>query len=253
MKLINWLLRTIRPSPNATQMLGYPQRMPAYNEPGDLQKLYRIRFGDPIADETRQTTWEVLCRDWFPKFIAPTDSVVELGAGGCEFINNVRANRRVAVDLNPDVANATANGVEFLETSASALSALADASIDVVFSSNFFEHLGDAHTLLDVLHESHRILKPNGKIITLMPNMAALGARYFDYLDHTLPLTDKSLVEALQMANFRPELVINKFLPYTAADRKRPVSQRSVAAYLRVPLAWKILGRQMFVVARRQG
>ncbi len=225
--------------------------MPAYSDPDALQKLYRIRFSDPIADEIRHATWSVLCEKWFPQFVKPSDAVLELGAGECEFINGINAARKIAVDLNPDVANSVGAGVEFLQQSAVELTVIPDESVDVVFSSNFFEHLGDAQTLLAVMGEAHRVLRPGGSLITLMPNFRAVGPRFFDYLDHTLPLTDKSLVDAHYMTGFTPELVIPRFLPYTAAARRKPVNPRLVKLYLRVPLAWRVMGGQMFVVASK--
>lgn len=225
--------------------------MSAMNDPADLQRLYRIRFSGDIAAHNRAVTWQVLCSEWFPRYVRPDDTVLELGAGGGEFINSVRAARRIAVDLNPDVAGNMAPEVEFHQVPADRIPGIADSSVDVVFSSNFFEHLGTAETLLAVLGESHRVLRPSGRLITLMPNLAALGPRYFDFLDHTLPLTDKSLVEALLMAGFLPDEVIPRFLPFTASDVGRRVRPGVVSAYLRARPAWRLLGKQMFVVARK--
>lgn len=225
--------------------------MSAINDPSTLQDLYRIRFASDIAAKSRLVTWQVLCDNWFPQFVRPTDTVLELGAGGCEFINNIKAQRRIAVDLNPDVAGKVGIGVENLQCSASALPTIGDNTVDVVFSSNFFEHLGTAEVLLEVLRESRRILKPGGTVITLMPNLAALGSRYFDFLDHTLPLTHHSLDEALLLAGYSPELMIPRFLPFTANNLRRPVSPRTVEAYLRAKPAWRIFGKQMFSVARK--
>jgi hypothetical protein len=84
-----------------------------------------------------------------------------------------------------------------------------------------------------------------------MPNLAVLGGRYYDFLDHTLPLTDKSLVEALAMADFDVDEVIPRFLPFAANDLRRPVKAGMVRAYLKARPAWSILGKQMFVVAHR--
>jgi SAM-dependent methyltransferase len=225
--------------------------MSAMDDPQDLQRLYRIRFGGEVGVQSRRITWQVLCEDWFPRYVRTTDVVLELGAGGCEFINNVRAARRIAVDLNPDVRAKAAPEVEFHEVSASAMTDIADDSVDVVFSSNFFEHLGTADVLISVLRESRRVLRPGGRLITLMPNLAVLGGRYYDFLDHTLPLTDKSLVEALAMADFDVDEVIPRFLPFTANDLRRPVKAEMVRAYLKTRPAWRILGKQMFVVAHR--
>jgi predicted SAM-dependent methyltransferase len=42
------------------------------------------------------------------------------------------------------------------------LSALADGSVDTVFTSNFFEHLPTKEVLMETLRESHRVLTPVG-------------------------------------------------------------------------------------------
>ena len=42
---------------------------------------------------------------------------------------------------------------------------------DVVFMSNFLEHLQSKQLVLDTFHEAYRTLKSGGKIIVLQPNI----------------------------------------------------------------------------------
>ena len=107
----------------------------------------------------------------------------------------------------------------------------------------------DKDALLATLAESHRVLKSGGRLIVLMPNIRYLPGRYWDFLDHHLPLTHVSLVEALGLTGFRPEKVIPRFLPYTVKDARVSIPTAAIALYLRFPPAWRILGKQMLVVA----
>ena len=130
--------------------------------------------------------------------------------------------------------------------------ALADGSIDTVFSSNFFEHLPSkerAHG--DFFRESYRVLAPGGRIVVLMPNIRYVGGRYWDYLDHYLPLTHVSLVEGLELAGFSAERVVPRFLPYTIRNSRLPVTAGLVRLYLWFRPVWRVLGGQMLVVGRR--
>src|SRR4051812_47834649 len=67
-----------------------------------LTALYRNRFSS--ESEQRQQLWQVLCGSFFQRWVPEDAVVLDLAAGQCEFINNIRAGRRIAVDLNPDVA-----------------------------------------------------------------------------------------------------------------------------------------------------
>src|SRR5688572_22435543 len=107
--------------------------------PPNVRDLYRIRFAGDHA--FRDAMWKVLCRDFFQRYVGENDTVLEVAAGHCEFINNIRAKRRVAVDINSDTQQAAEAGVEVFVTSSTDLAPIADESIDVVFVSNFFEHL----------------------------------------------------------------------------------------------------------------
>ncbi len=104
--------------------------------------------------------------------------------------------------------------------------------------------------MLDTFRETHRILKSGGKIIVLQPNIRFLPGEYWDFFDHHTPLTDRSLVEGLQLAGFTPNVVYPRFLPYTTKSRL-PKATFFVRLYLRVPLAWRVLGKQALVVATK--
>ena len=120
------------------------------NSPDDLAELYRNRF-DEAEVASKRVLWGALCSGFFQAYVPEEGSVVDLGAGNCEFTNAIRASRRIAVDLNPETKSFADAGVTVLETSSTDLSALEDASIDPVFTSNFFEHLPSKTMLLDTL------------------------------------------------------------------------------------------------------
>src|SRR5262249_10270216 len=123
-------------------------------------------------------------------------------------------------------------------------------SVDVVFCSNFFEHLPDKRTFLATLAEIRRVLRPGGRLLVLQPNIRFVGAAYWDFVDHHLPLTDRTLVEACESLNFEVVEVIPRFLPYTTRSAL-PQSPWLVRLYLAIRPAWLILGRQTWAVLRK--
>jgi ubiquinone/menaquinone biosynthesis C-methylase UbiE len=73
--------------------------------------------------------------------ILPSATVLDLACGYGEFLNNVKAATRHAVDLNSDAVGRLDKSVRFTHTSAADLSKLPPKTMDVVFTSNFLEHL----------------------------------------------------------------------------------------------------------------
>lgn len=217
----------------------------------DLTQLYRQRFS-PQELEVKRALWQVLCRQVFQKWVPVDGTVLDLAAGSCEFVNHIRAERRIAVDLNPDVLVCAAPGVEAMISRADQISQLTDGEVDTVFSSNFFEHLPSKDALLHTLRECHRVTRSGGHLVVMMPNIRYLGGRYWDYLDHHLPLTHVSLAEALDLSGFDVHVVVPRFLPYTVKDARLPIRAWMVSAYLRARPVWPLLGRQMLVVATRR-
>jgi SAM-dependent methyltransferase len=215
----------------------------------DAARLYRARFtADDLA--FKQQMWQVLTERFFQRYVEPDDTVLDLGAGACEFLNEIRCARKIAVDLNPDTAAAARDAI-VLNLPGSAMTPVETASVDVVFCSNFFEHLESKQELLKTLDECHRVLRLGGSIVILQPNIRYLGGKYWDYLDHHIPLTHLSMGEALRLSGFTTTEVVPRFLPYTVRSRL-PKSPGLVRIYLKVRPIWPIFGRQMLIVARRE-
>jgi SAM-dependent methyltransferase len=212
----------------------------------DLQTLYSQRFPEQNLAH-KNAIWKVICDSFLSKYVRPTDTVVDVGAGYCEFINNIDCARKIAVDLNPDVRRFANPGVEVINESCTAISALDAASVDVVFMSNFLEHLPNKQLILETFKEAYRILKSGGNIIVLQPNIRFVPGEYWDFFDHHTPLTDRSLCEALMLEQFNIKYVIAQFLPYTTKSLL-PQAPWLVRLYLAVPLAWRFLGKQALVV-----
>ena len=95
---------------------------------------------------------------------------MDLGCGYCEFINNVRAGRKFAMDLNPEASKRAAAGITVFQQDCSENWPVPARSLDVVFTSNFFEHLPTKAHLERTLVEAYQALKPGGCLIALGPN-----------------------------------------------------------------------------------
>lgn len=211
----------------------------------ELEREYERRFGS--RREYRWRVWTLLTKRVFQRYVADTGSVLELGCGWGEFINQVRAGRRFGMDLNPSSAGRLDAGIQFLHQDCSQQWPLPEGTLDLVFTSNFFEHLPDKTALGRTLQEAHRCLKRGGRIVCLGPNIRTIPGAYWDFWDHYLPLTELSLAEGLELAGFTIAESRARFLPYTMArDRNPPLWM--VSLYLSVPLLWRVLGRQFLVV-----
>ena len=141
-----------------------------------------------------------------------------MGAGYCEFINSIAAAHKYALDSNPATADKAAPDVTVLSQEATQPWPLPSESVDVVFSSNFFEHLPTKQDFAHCLAEAYRVLRPQGLLIALGPNIRFCFDVYWDFVDHHLPLSDRSMVEALEIGE---RLQMNPGLKADIAEVRR--------------------------------
>ena len=214
----------------------------------EVPTLYRDRFGSD-QQKSRIGVWKVLCRHFFQRYIRESDAVLDLGAGYCEFINNIRCKAKYAVDINEDTRLYAEKDITVYIAGGFSLPMFSNASLDVVFCSNFFEHLTSKDEILLTLAEIHRILRLDGKLLILQPNIKYLCRSYWDFFDHHIPLSHLSMMEALHSQGFKVTELVPRFLPYTTKSRL-PKAPILVRAYLRLPFLYRILGGQMFIEAR---
>lgn len=218
------------------------------DETDELATLYRNRFEGADADRAR--VWRVLTDRVFQPYVPVGGSVLDIGCGWGEFINAVQARRRLAIDLNPDARLHLTHDVELFLQSCADPWPVPDESLDVAFTSNFLEHLPSKQLLVSTLMEAFRCLRPGGRMICVGPNIRCVPGAYWDFFDHYIPLSERSLGECLLARGFTIERSVARFLPYTMSGKKPPADVL-IHAYLSMPLAWKLLGKQFLVVARK--
>ena len=118
------------------------QRDRDHEEPAGVvaARMSRYHTAHLTPDPSRRLVWEAVARHLAP-YVPAEAAVLEIGAGYCDWINQVRAARRVAVDVWPEMPTFAAPGVEPVVLDVAAgLHSLGAASFDVVLASNLLEH-----------------------------------------------------------------------------------------------------------------
>ena len=223
--------------------------MPPPNDQQDLQKIYSTRFAGKT--EYRTKVWQFLAK-YFGQWVPRGGSVLDLGAGYCEFINNVDAAVKYAMDLNPDVHGRAGAAVNVIQQDCSEPWPLPEGTLDAVFTSNFLEHLPNKEGVRKTLSNAHRCLKPGGRLIAMGPNIKYIPGAYWDFFDHYVELTELSLAEGLANCGFEIDLQVGRFLPYTMSQgRQHPIWM--LRLYLALPMVWPLFGGQFLVIGRKPG
>jgi ubiquinone/menaquinone biosynthesis C-methylase UbiE len=215
----------------------------------DLAALYRFRFRQSERPQ-KMIIWQVLCREFFQGLIGHDKTVLDLACGYGEFINHIEARKKYAVDLNPDAPHYLGPDVEFHAAPADGMQGIPHDAIDVVFTSNFLEHLKSKDECDAVFAEVLRVLKPGGRFVVMGPNIRYLAAEYWDFYDHCLPLSHLSVEEGLVQSGYQVIAVIPRFLPYTMRSAL-PVRPALIGLYLKLPIFWRLFGKQFLVVGRK--
>ena len=214
---------------------------------GDLDRVYGCRFEDPDA-RAKDKVWVEIGR-YLQRFVDPDAPVVDIACDRGYFIRNVRAKEKWASDVR-DVSGSLPPEIHFVQSDGLALAkSLPKGHFGLVFMSNYLGHLASSDQVIRQLETAAELLRPGGRVVVLQPNIRLTGPAYWDFIDHKVPLTERSLLEAATVAGFQTERIIVRFLPYTTKSRL-PQHPALVRAYLCLPVLWRLLGGQTLYVGR---
>jgi ubiquinone/menaquinone biosynthesis C-methylase UbiE len=208
-----------------------------------MSDYYKTRYS---YDAGRAKVWRAIT-EYLQRYVERADCVVDLGAGYCDFINNIKATKKYAVDINPDGHEFCESNVEFINSSINHISKIKPESVDVLFASNLLEHLDDRE-LDEALIEFNRILKSGARVILMQPNFRYAYKEYFDDYTHKKIFTHISLRDYFEANSYKSIKVIPKFLPFTLKSRF-PKSYFLTKIYL--ASIYKPMAKQMLVVLKK--
>ncbi len=194
----------------------------------------------------RSAVWKAIA-SYLQKEIPQNAIILELGAGSCDFINNIKAKEKHALDINKDFMCYADNSVKTYVTNCTDLIFFKNNFFDVIFASNLFEHLTEEEVVKSFL-EIRRCLKSDGKLIIIQPNFKYAKKDYFRDRTHKSIFTAESLCKLLEKYHFKIKKKIPKFLPLTLKS-KLPKFSFLTSLYLKLP--FKFLAKQMLIIAQK--
>jgi len=227
-----------------------PEEPSVRDTAGEHESVYDLRFGERERS-AKEAIWREVGRFLQRRYIPESSRVLDIATDVGYFIRNIKAAERWASDLR-DTSAHMPDGIHFIQSDGLLLAdVVPNDHFDVVFMSNYLEHLDSAETVIEQLRVTRRLLRVGGRVIVLQPNIKLVGGAYWDFIDHHVPLTDVSLVEAAGFAGFAKRTVIRRFLPYSVKGAL-PAHPFLVRAYLAFPPAWRILGKQTLYIGARE-
>ena len=168
----------------------------------------------------------------------------------CEFINNISAEEKWTIDLNEDfIRRFAAPDVKILAGDNTKVE-LPDDHFDLVFVSNFLEHLSSQAEVAAFLSRMFWSVKPGGRIAVMGPNFKYAWREYFDFADHTVCLSELGAAEQIVGAGFTVNEIVPRLLPLSFRGRF-PINRFLVRTYLKVPAAWRFFGKQFLIIGEK--
>ena len=214
----------------------------------ELATLYERRFSD-AESAAKHALWGVICAH-LQRYVDRGSTVLDVACDRGYFIENIDAAEKWATDVR-DMSAHLSEGVRFVQGDGLMLDRhLPNDTFDVIFMSNYLEHLGSGDEVVEQFQVARKLLRPGGKVLVLQPNIRLVGDAYWDFIDHKVALTERSLAEAAEVAGLSTTHVITRFLPYTTKSRL-PSSPRLARWYLTLRPAWYLLGKQTLYQAER--
>lgn len=214
----------------------------------DWDRLYEYRHRN-VAQDQRQSVWDEIAPFLHAQLGRPR-TVLDPAAGRGEFIAAVPAEEKWVVDLVDYGEARYPSDVKVLIGSNLEVE-LPAAHFDGIFVSNLLEHFATQFEVAHFLRRMYDATSAGGRIAVMGPNFRYASREYFDFADHVLALTHVAVEEHLYTAGYEIVRVVPRFLPYSFGGRLPP-APALVRAYLRVPLVWRLLGKQFLVIGTRR-
>lgn len=218
----------------------------------NLTKLYKSRFN--ITEENiKKNVWKILIKFFFQKYVSNDASIIDIACGNGEFINYINAKNKFAVDLNPESKLFLQKNITLInEDIFKAIKILSKKKLkfNLIFCSNFLEHLSKKEDLVALLNSLKNILTDDGIIIIMGPNYKYSYKNYWDFFDHHIPLTDQSVIELLDLTGYKILEKYPKFLPFSTKS-SLPKHKIFIYVYLKIKLLWFFFGKQFLIVATK--
>ena len=155
----------------------------------DLEDVYGHRFSDAEA-RAKDLMWREICR-YLQREIDPAGAVLDLACDRGDFIRNIARRREVGVRRPGRVAAPAVRRALRPVRRPPPLEHVPTGHFDVVFMSNYLEHLASSDVVVEQMRTVRRAARPGGAMIVLQPNIRLVGSRYWDFVDHKVALTER--------------------------------------------------------------
>jgi ubiquinone/menaquinone biosynthesis C-methylase UbiE len=202
-------------------------------------------------DPERSIVWREIVK-FESRFFPRNAVVVDLGAGYCDFINNVKADKKYAVDTSSELQSYAGKDVLRINQPAWNLFEIQANTVDVVHASNLFEHFTEEE-LDKTMKEVKRVLKKGGKLILMQPNYRLASKNYFDDPTHKKVFSDAALESFLLSYGMKILLKMSRFLPFSMKSNSSMIPNfllpLLVRAYIHSP--FKPFAGQMLFIAQK--
>jgi cyclopropane fatty-acyl-phospholipid synthase-like methyltransferase len=179
-----------------------------------MDKYFETRFKYDIK---RDKVWKAICK-YLQKFIKTDVNILELGAGYGNFINNITAKNKLALDCSTETKDYLDKDVIFFNQSVLDEIRIEKEYLDIIFASNFFEHF-DNEELNNIFNKISHILKIGGKLILIQPNYRYCYKNYFDDFTHKKIFSHYSMNDFLISKGFIVEYINKRFIPFSMKSR----------------------------------
>ena len=155
--------------------------------PATLDHVYVRRFSDDDA-RMKDRIWREIA-SFLQRYVDRDGTILDLACDRGDFIRNIQGGEKWAVDMR-DVSVHLPPDVRFVQVDGlMAAAELPNDHFDVVFMSNYLEHLASNDDVIEQLRVCRRLLRSGGRVVILQPNIRFVGGRYWDFIDHRVALT----------------------------------------------------------------